>query len=157
MKHVICDRVLRLNSLSHLGLIWAVSNIVQLSIRLLPRFRCSRRKSQSEEIFSKRKVRIVKRIVPQPIAPFRFHVIDLRKKANLLSCRVVKTATGRLVMNQLGVWRPHNQVASPTQTQAKIDVVESNRKIYFIEASDFQVNISSHHRTSSSHCRQVLG
>src|SRR2546421_10355197 len=59
-------------------------------------------------------------------------------------------------MNQLGVWRPDNPVASLTQPKTKIYVVESDREIYFIEASDIQVDISSHHRTSGSHCRKIL-
>jgi len=48
---------------------------------------------------------------------------------------VVEPATGRLVMNQLGVWRPDDPVAGLAQPQAKIDVVESDREIYVIEAA----------------------
>src|SRR5436309_13663658 len=59
-------------------------------------------------------------------------------------------------MNQLGVWRPDDPVASLTQAQAKIDVVESDREIYFIEAADLQVSISSHDRASCGYCRQIL-
>src|SRR5205085_10151042 len=88
--------------------------------------------------------------------PFGFHILDFRQKPNLLPSDVVITATGRLMVNQLGVWRPNDPVASLTQPQAKIDVVESNREIHFIEAADLQVNISSHDRASCGYCRQIL-
>jgi hypothetical protein len=60
------------------------------------------------------------------------------------------------MVDQLGVRRPDDPVASVTQPQAKVDVVESDREIYFIEATELQVNISSHHRAGSSYCRQIL-
>src|SRR6266498_3041882 len=78
MKHIICDRALRHNWLSHFDRIWAVFNVTQLSINSLPRFGRSWRKSQGEEIFSERKVGIIKGIVLQLIAPLCFHVVDLR-------------------------------------------------------------------------------
>ena len=74
----------------------------------------------------------------------------------MLAPVIVKTAAGRLVMNQLGMWRPDDPVARFPQPQAKIDVVESDREIYFIEAADLQVNISSYNRASCGYRRQIL-
>jgi hypothetical protein len=78
MKHIICAPAFRLNRLSHFDLMCAAFTVARLTINNPPGSRRSWRKSQSEEIFSERKVRIIKRIVLQLIAPFRFHVVDLR-------------------------------------------------------------------------------
>src|SRR6266498_3429806 len=60
------------------------------------------------------------------------------------------------MVNQLCVRRPDDPVAGLTQPQAKIDVVESDREIYVIEAADLQVNIPSDYRASGGYCGQIL-
>src|SRR6266566_7695048 len=110
-------------------------NQAKLRRNTLPRLNRSRRKSQSEEIFTEREVRIVKRIALQHVAPLRIHVIDFRQKSDLLRRAVVEAATSRLVVNQVRVWRPDNPIAGFAQPQAKIDVVESDCQI-FIEPSE---------------------
>src|SRR5689334_4810913 len=60
------------------------------------------------------------------------------------------------MVNQLSVWRPDDPISRLTQSQAKIDVVKSDRQVYFIEAAQSQVHISPYHSASSGYCRQIL-
>ena len=107
----------------------------QLGRITLPRLTRPRRESQSEKVFPERQVRIVKRIALQTVAPLRIHVIDFGEKSDLLRRAVVKAATRRFVVNQVRVGRPDNPVAGFPQSQAKIDVIESDCQI-FIEPSE---------------------
>src|SRR5690349_11243010 len=58
-------------------------------------------------------------------------------------------------MNQLSMWRPDDPVASFAQSQAKIDVVESDCQI-FIKSSNLYIGFPSHQRASSGHRRNIL-
>jgi hypothetical protein len=107
----------------------------ELICETLPRFGRARRESEGEEIFAEREVGVVKWIALQYGSPLGVHVVDFGEKADLLRGTVVDAATSRFMMDQFRVWRPDDPVAGFAQSQAKIDVIESDREI-LIEAAE---------------------
>src|ERR1044072_8542009 len=62
----------------------------------------------------------------------------------------------RFVMDKIRVRCPNHAVTPLRQAQAKVDVVESDTKIYLIESAHFLKDRLPQHQTSAGHRRAIL-
>ena len=110
-------------------------------------FRQPRRNRELEARQIKRQVRIVERIVQQLDAPLSLHVRGLAHELRLLSRGPLMAARSRLVMNQVRVWRPNVSETRCLQTQTKINVIETDTEVDFIEPIEFSKKLLPHDHT----------
>ena len=81
-------------------------------------------------------------------APSLLHVIDRAFEFRLLFPCALMTARRRFVMNQIRVRRPDDAITALRQAQTKIDVVEGDAEIHFIESAQL-----FEHRFARRHAR----
>ena len=75
------------------------------------------------------------------------HSISLLNRCSLPS-RILRATAGVFVMVKLRLRRIDDSITSLPQFEAKIDVVESDLKILFVEAAYLQINLPPHQHAS---------
>ncbi len=89
-------------------------------------------------------------------APGSFHIVDLSLAAGDLFGGQVGAAGYRFVVVEFGVGGPEIAVAGGLHSEAKVDIVKSNRQILFVEAAHLLVDAVAHQQAGSGDCRIVL-
>src|SRR5450432_3333401 len=84
------------------------------------------------------------------------HVGGLAHELRLLLRSPLMTARSRLVMNQVRVRRPNTLKTSGPQPQTKVYIIETNRKIHFIESAGFFKHLPAHEHARACHGGAIL-
>jgi len=85
-------------------------------------------------------VGVVCRVCRNNLLPFLLHISNFAFEPLNLFGRILQPASRRFVVIQVCIWRPDILVSSGHDFQAKINVIESNLQLDFIEPADFFEN-----------------
>ena len=85
------------------------------------------------------------------------HVFYLRLKTTVLGHRVLQAAAGRFGVVELSVWRVDNAITVLPETEAKIDIIESDLEMRFVEAPGLEIGASPNEHTRRGHGGKFLG
>src|SRR5438067_7463553 len=89
-------------------------------------------------------------------SPFALHECGLSHELSLLIGRSLMAARSGLMVNEICIRRPNIPQTSRAQAQAEIDVVETDRKIRFIESAGLFENFPAHEQARAGHGRAIL-
>lgn len=96
-------------------------------------------------------VRVIGGVIRDQVRPVLAHVIDLSISPSDLLHGVVPASCCGLVVIQHGMRRPEHLIARLSNAEAKIDVVECNCEIVFVQSTQLQIQRSPDDETCTGY------